>query len=82
MSFEHLFTTIHGSLAHSPVAMLAVQLDDILAEEEAQNLPGTVDQHPNWRRKCSLELEDMPKDDSFNEIARMMRESGRNLNEA
>nr|WP_321982773.1 4-alpha-glucanotransferase [uncultured Cohaesibacter sp.] len=81
LSFDHLFNTIHGSLAHSPVAMLAVQLDDILAEEEAQNLPGTVDQHPNWRRKCSLELEDLPKDKAFDEVAQMMKESGRSLGE-
>ena len=81
LSFDHLFTTTHSALAGSPVAMIAVQLDDILAQEEAQNLPGTIDQHPNWRRKCALELEALPKDPAFDAIAAMMRGTGRSLND-
>nr|WP_321463875.1 4-alpha-glucanotransferase [uncultured Cohaesibacter sp.] len=81
VSFEHLFPTIHGALANSQVAMLAVQLDDILGQEEAQNLPGTIDQHPNWRRKCVLLNEEMPDEPAFGQVAQMMKESGRGLEE-
>ena len=79
ISFDHLFPLIHESLANSPVSMMVVQLDDILAQEEAQNLPGTVDQHPNWRRKCPEDLEELPQDPAFDQVSKMMQAAGRNL---
>jgi 4-alpha-glucanotransferase len=33
----------------SPLTMLP--LEDVLGQEEQPNLPGTVDEHPNWRRR-------------------------------
>jgi 4-alpha-glucanotransferase len=33
----------------APLAMIPVE--DLLGVEEAPNLPGTTDQHPNWRRR-------------------------------
>jgi len=33
----------------SPLAMLP--LEDVLGEVEQPNLPGTIDEHPNWRRR-------------------------------
>lgn len=38
-------------------------LEDVLGSSEQPNLPGTIDQHPNWRRRMSLsagELLDAP----------------------
>lgn len=40
-------------LAKSPGRLLMVQFEDLLEQLEAANLPGTVDQHPNWRRRLS-----------------------------
>jgi len=47
---------IHNLLAQSPVAMVSVQLDDILGVADAQNLPGTVAEYPNWRRRLPKSL--------------------------
>jgi 4-alpha-glucanotransferase len=33
----------------SPLAL--VPMEDILGETEQPNLPGTIDEHPNWRRR-------------------------------
>ncbi len=33
----------------SPLCMLPIE--DLLGQEEQPNLPGTVDEHPNWRRR-------------------------------
>ena len=33
----------------SPLCLLPVE--DLLGQEEQPNLPGTVDEHPNWRRR-------------------------------
>lgn len=34
-------------------------LEDLLAEREQPNLPGTVTEHPNWRRRLDAPLEDL-----------------------
>lgn len=34
----------------SPLALLP--LEDVLGTREQPNLPGTTDQHPNWRQRC------------------------------
>lgn len=50
-------------LSKTPVPLVLVNLEDLLGHRQSQNIPGTVDEHPNWRRKarCTLEeLDDMP----------------------
>lgn len=39
-------------IARTPSAIALVSLEDLLGLEEQPNLPGTVDVHPNWRRRC------------------------------
>ena len=34
-------------------------LEDLLAIEEQPNLPGTIDEHPNWRRRLEAPLEEL-----------------------
>ncbi len=48
---------IHAFLAATPAALMLVQLEDVLAETEQVNMPATVDEHPNWRRKLPLDLQ-------------------------
>jgi len=38
-------------LARSPAPLLLLPLEDLLLAEEQPNLPGTVAEHPNWRRR-------------------------------
>jgi len=37
--------------AQSPATMALIPLEDVLGLTEQPNLPGTIDQHPNWRRR-------------------------------
>ena len=53
---------VYRYLARTPSIMLAVHLEDPLGVEDQPNLPGTVDSHPNWRRKLPLELERLSGD--------------------
>ena len=46
-------------LARTRSRLLAVALDDLLAVSEQINVPGTIDQHPNWRRRLPLTLEEI-----------------------
>ncbi len=65
---------LHASLAESPVAMVALQLDDLLGEVESQNLPGTIDEHPNWRRRTSAALDEIGEAAGLDQVSRLMAE--------
>ena len=43
-------------LAKTPSRLMMVQLEDLLRLPEMMNLPGTVDEHPNWRRRLPVDL--------------------------
>jgi 4-alpha-glucanotransferase len=38
-------------VAQSSSSLALVPLEDVLGETEQPNLPGTIDEHPNWRRR-------------------------------
>ena len=46
-------------LAQSEAALMEVRLEEIFGVPEQQNLPGTRQEHPNWRVKLPLTLEQM-----------------------
>lgn len=50
---------VHLAGAHS--MLLSLQLEDWLEMALPVNVPGTCDEYPNWRRKLSLNLEDLFK---------------------
>lgn len=41
-------------VARVPSPLLLVPLEDLLAETDLTNLPGTIDEHPNWRRRVAM----------------------------
>ncbi|NNG04337.1 MAG: 4-alpha-glucanotransferase [Inquilinus sp.] len=52
-----LAVAIERFLARTPSRLLVVPLEDALGMAEQMNLPGTVDEHPNWRRRLTPELD-------------------------
>jgi 4-alpha-glucanotransferase len=40
-----------GYVAQSPAPLMLAPLEDLLGLREQPNLPGTIDEHPNWRRR-------------------------------
>ncbi|OVZ55864.1 4-alpha-glucanotransferase [Pigmentiphaga sp. NML080357] len=48
-----------GFVAATPAPLLLVPLEDMLALEDQPNLPGTIDAHPNWRRRMPVSVESM-----------------------
>ena len=40
-------------VAATPTPLALVQIEDIVGTTEQINLPGTIDEHPNWRRRFS-----------------------------
>jgi alpha-1,4-glucan:alpha-1,4-glucan 6-glycosyltransferase/4-alpha-glucanotransferase len=59
---EGLLAAAHGALAASEAGVVLVQLDDVLDELEAVNLPGTSTERRNWQRRTELALEALPDD--------------------
>jgi len=45
---EDVVVATHEALAASPVELAIANLDDVLCVEERPNMPGTVDEWPNW----------------------------------
>ena len=60
---------VHAVLAGAGSSLLAVQLDDALGIVEQQNLPGTIDEHPNWRRRYPVAVEALADDPGLAAIA-------------
>ena len=52
-----LVDAFHQFLSSTPAVLKAIQLEDALGALEQANLPGTIDEHPNWRRKITVPLE-------------------------
>ena len=72
---------LHALLAGASSSLLAVQLEDALGIVEQQNLPGTIDEHPNWRRRYPVAVEALAGDSGLAAIATVVasiRDSGRN----
>lgn len=49
-------------IARTPAAIALVALEDLLGLEEQPNLPGTITEHPNWRRRCNAPTADLIAD--------------------
>jgi 4-alpha-glucanotransferase len=49
-------------LAQSPAALLEVRLEEVLGLTVQQNFPGTQCEHPNWRCRIPLTVEEMAHD--------------------
>ncbi|HUG91530.1 MAG TPA: 4-alpha-glucanotransferase [Planctomycetaceae bacterium] len=48
-----------ADLALSPAEVVLVNLEDLWDERRPQNIPGTGEERPNWRRKAAYSLEDL-----------------------
>jgi 4-alpha-glucanotransferase len=74
---EELVAAVYRFLSRAPSRILMVQIEDALLEAEQPNLPGTVDEHPNWRRRLSLSLDQIARLESIPRLAAGIREFGR-----
>jgi 4-alpha-glucanotransferase len=49
-------------LSASPADVLLINLEDLWLEETPQNVPGTSQERPNWRRKARFTIEEITAD--------------------
>jgi 4-alpha-glucanotransferase len=68
----------HAFLARAPAVLAMAQIDDLTDEADPVNIPATSDEHPNWRRRLSMTLEELAAKPRFNDVAEIFRaERGR-----
>jgi 4-alpha-glucanotransferase len=46
-------------LARTKSRLMAISLEDLLGVVDQPNIPGTVDEHPNWRQRLPVSLENI-----------------------
>ena len=71
---EALALALHRYLARTPSALAMVQVEDLEGAIEQPNLPGTIDAHPNWRRRMSGDLETLLEQNLARRIIEIMAE--------
>ncbi len=52
-------------VAATPAPLVTYPLEDLLALLEQPNLPGSIDEHPNWRRRMTKPVDELFLDDAF-----------------
>ncbi len=63
----------HRALATSPSMIVTAALDDLLGAEHRPNLPGTIEQHPNWRIPLPVPIDDLAESPLAESIAAVLR---------
>ncbi len=52
-------------VAATPAPLVTYPLEDLLGLVEQPNLPGSIDEHPNWRRHLAKPVDELFLDDAF-----------------
>jgi 4-alpha-glucanotransferase len=74
-----LARAIHVYLARTPAKLAVIQLEDVVGTPDQTNLPGTTTEHPNWRRKLALSLEQLQHDRRCGAVMHAMSRERPNL---
>ena len=70
-----LSIAVQKYLAQAPSHIQLIPLEDMLEVEEQVNIPGTIDEHPNWLQKLPVSLEQLWHTDSVNALADAMEDA-------
>ena len=53
------FTSVARFIAGTPSRLMAVSLEDLLGVVDQPNIPGTINEHPNWRQRLPVAVEEI-----------------------
>jgi 4-alpha-glucanotransferase len=70
---DELIVAMHALLARSRSRLVLVSPYDVVGEVRQPNLPGTVDQYPNWRLPLPLSLEELRADPRVQAVVEELR---------
>jgi 4-alpha-glucanotransferase len=69
---DEVIVAAHRGLAQAPSLLLLATLDDAVGTPDRPNLPGTIDEWPNWRIPLPLALEELTSLPLAREVAAAM----------
>jgi len=75
-----LLADAHAFVAKTPCAIMLVQADDLSEETEPLNVPGTDTERPNWRRRLSVTVGELPELDTSKRVVAAIQNTGRGKN--
>ncbi|MDH6594967.1 (1-_4)-alpha-D-glucan 1-alpha-D-glucosylmutase [Variovorax sp. TBS-050B] len=70
---QRVMQAVHAFLAAAPAALMVFQLEDVAGEVEQANMPGTIDTHPNWRRKLPQSVQSLVAGEAMQGLAEGLR---------
>ncbi|WP_165313318.1 4-alpha-glucanotransferase [Vibrio ziniensis] len=71
---SYLSEALQLHVAAGASSLLSIQLEDWLEMDNPVNIPGTVDEYPNWRRKLSMNLDEIFAREDVNRISSRLTE--------
>jgi 4-alpha-glucanotransferase len=74
---ENELRAILTLLGRTPSRLVSVSIEDLLGLVDQVNIPGTVDQYPNWRQVLPVTLEDLEDNAALKRIGEIFRAAGR-----
>lgn len=72
---SYLSEALQLHVAAGASSLLSIQLEDWLEMDNPVNIPGTVDEYPNWRRKLSMNLDEIFARGDVNRISARLTET-------
>jgi 4-alpha-glucanotransferase len=73
------FASVARYLADARSRLLVISAEDLLGIRDQVNLPGTTNEHLNWRQRLPISLEDLKNQASLMAVADIMRSAGRSF---
>ena len=70
---NEMITAVHRYIARSESAIMMLQMEDVFGQVDQANVPGTVQEQPNWRRRLELPLEQWQHCPALIELAEALR---------
>jgi 4-alpha-glucanotransferase len=70
-----IITAMHRFLAKTPSRLKLISPYDVIGETRQPNLPGTVDEYPNWRLPLAATLEQLQADPRVGEVTAAFRDA-------
>ena len=71
---EALVAALYGFLARTPAMLVAATLEDALEAHDRPNVPGTIDERPNWSLPLPVALDDLAADPRVRRLAGILSE--------
>jgi 4-alpha-glucanotransferase len=69
---DEVVLRLHAALAASPSLLVSATLEDALRVEERPNMPGTLNEHPNWSIPLPVSIEQLRSSAQVRELATVL----------